>query len=138
MLCFFVQKTAYDVRISDWSSDVCSYDLESHAGHVAVDGAVLEARHVVAAVALGEVGFGPVAAGQQAARERRVGDEADAEPAAGRQYLCLDIAGGERVLGLQCGDGMGRLGTLQGPGAGFGKTEVRSEEHTSELQSLMR
>src|SRR3546814_4548083 len=25
---FFKQKTAYDVRISDWSSDVCSSDLE--------------------------------------------------------------------------------------------------------------
>src|SRR3546814_8115313 len=24
---FFKQKTAYDVRISDWSSDVCSSDL---------------------------------------------------------------------------------------------------------------
>src|SRR3546814_1143580 len=24
---FFTQKTAYDVRISDWSSDVCSSDL---------------------------------------------------------------------------------------------------------------
>src|SRR3546814_1329488 len=29
-LCFFFkQKTAYDVRISDWSSDVCSSDLDS-------------------------------------------------------------------------------------------------------------
>src|SRR3546814_3737827 len=28
MLCFFVkEKTAYDMRISDWSSDVCSSDL---------------------------------------------------------------------------------------------------------------
>src|SRR3546814_5265045 len=26
-LFFFEQKTAYDVRISDWSSDVCSSDL---------------------------------------------------------------------------------------------------------------
>src|SRR3546814_4021556 len=26
---FFKQKTAYDVRISDWSSDVCSSDLAS-------------------------------------------------------------------------------------------------------------
>src|SRR3546814_10581465 len=26
---FFKQKTAYDVRISDWSSDVCSSDLVS-------------------------------------------------------------------------------------------------------------
>src|SRR3546814_17636664 len=27
MFCFFKQKTAYDMRISDWSSDVCSSDL---------------------------------------------------------------------------------------------------------------
>src|SRR3546814_7433855 len=26
-MCFFKQKTAYEVRISDWSSDVCSSDL---------------------------------------------------------------------------------------------------------------
>src|SRR3546814_1701638 len=30
---FFKQKTAYEMRISDWSSDVCSSDLPSH--HVA-------------------------------------------------------------------------------------------------------
>src|SRR3546814_11377973 len=31
MLCFFFfkQKTAYEMRISDWSSDVCSSDLVS-------------------------------------------------------------------------------------------------------------
>src|SRR3546814_8232582 len=32
IICFFVfffkQKTAYEMRISDWSSDVCSSDLE--------------------------------------------------------------------------------------------------------------
>src|SRR3546814_9133500 len=28
---FFKQKTAYDMRISDWSSDVCSSDLTSPA-----------------------------------------------------------------------------------------------------------
>src|SRR3546814_10609287 len=28
---FFKQKTAYEVRISDWSSDVCSSDLSSMA-----------------------------------------------------------------------------------------------------------
>src|SRR3546814_2504795 len=32
--CFFKQKTAYDMRISDWSSDVCSSDLRLAAqGH---------------------------------------------------------------------------------------------------------
>src|SRR3546814_5941491 len=28
--CFFKQKTAYEMRISDWSSDVCSSDLPKH------------------------------------------------------------------------------------------------------------
>src|SRR3546814_3494874 len=28
MFFFFKQKTAYEMRISDWSSDVCSSDLE--------------------------------------------------------------------------------------------------------------
>src|SRR3546814_6881372 len=32
MFCFFVkQKTAYEMRISDWSSDVCSSDLRERA-----------------------------------------------------------------------------------------------------------
>src|SRR3546814_8963118 len=33
LLCcfFFKQKTAYEMRISDWSSDVCSSDLKSRS-----------------------------------------------------------------------------------------------------------
>src|SRR3546814_9072926 len=42
---FFKQKTAYDMRISDWSSDVCSSDLLA-LGHLAYphwrQGAVLQ------------------------------------------------------------------------------------------------
>src|SRR3546814_12351320 len=30
MFFFFKQKTAYEMRISDWSSDVCSSDLPLH------------------------------------------------------------------------------------------------------------
>src|SRR3546814_2391687 len=30
---FFMQKTAYEMRISDWSSDVCSSDLLVDIGH---------------------------------------------------------------------------------------------------------
>src|SRR3546814_13952045 len=30
---FFKQKTAYEMRISDWSSDVCSSDLLGDPGH---------------------------------------------------------------------------------------------------------
>src|SRR3546814_2315510 len=40
---FFKQKTAYEMRISDWSSDVCSSDL---LGHLAKPMHVLpQARH---------------------------------------------------------------------------------------------
>src|SRR3546814_3716424 len=30
LVFFFKQKTAYEMRISDWSSDVCSSDLSTH------------------------------------------------------------------------------------------------------------
>src|SRR3546814_840028 len=36
---FFKQKTAYEMRISDWSSDVCSSDLEALARQPKVEGA---------------------------------------------------------------------------------------------------
>src|SRR3546814_5247517 len=42
---FFKQKTAYDMRISDWSSDVCSSDLHN-LGHRNRDDAGLDARIV--------------------------------------------------------------------------------------------
>src|SRR3546814_13815518 len=32
MVFFFEQKTAYEMRISDWSSDVCSSDLRTRSG----------------------------------------------------------------------------------------------------------
>src|SRR3546814_11841050 len=40
---FFNQKTAYDMRISDWSSDVCSSDLSMTGAIVAV-APVIEAK----------------------------------------------------------------------------------------------
>src|SRR3546814_3933393 len=35
---FFKQNTAYEMRISDWSSDVCSSDLQGQSGHTAMEG----------------------------------------------------------------------------------------------------
>src|SRR3546814_9138827 len=34
---FFKQKTAYEMRISDWSSDVCSSDLDLTIVHAKID-----------------------------------------------------------------------------------------------------
>src|SRR3546814_3548492 len=45
---FFKQKTAYEMRISDWSSDVCSSDLGG--------GAPLRGRTAPAAAVFGEIG----------------------------------------------------------------------------------
>src|SRR3546814_8378724 len=38
---FFKQKTAYEMRISDWSSDVCSSDLLARGGSVVLAAAML-------------------------------------------------------------------------------------------------
>src|SRR3546814_8965215 len=83
---FFKQKTAYEMRISDWSSDVCSSDLVQCAGRdlhgvplaVAVHDATLEQvgdggepdmgmRPHVHALSGGELG--------RRSEERRVGKE---------------------------------------------------------------
>src|SRR3546814_3457975 len=53
MYFFFKQKTAYDMRISDWSSDVCSSDLEEavahHADRTRIGGDLLDEEIVVLA-----------------------------------------------------------------------------------------
>src|SRR3546814_10501383 len=59
---FFMQKTAYELRISDWSSDVCSSDLAVVPGtaivageddeRIVVDAGALELGHHVADAAV--------------------------------------------------------------------------------------
>src|SRR5690606_40838786 len=41
---FFKQKTAYEIS-RDWSSDVCSSDLEVRVNHIALDGPRPHDRH---------------------------------------------------------------------------------------------
>src|SRR3546814_3589078 len=109
---FCKQKTAYEVRISDWSSDVCSSDLE---------GVLSLADH------LGDLqGLGQVLADDLAILgHERVHD------------------GGEGVQGPdRRGDALSLLGDHGAGGRDVTRERpdrlVRSEEHTSELQSLMR
>src|SRR3546814_7239459 len=103
MILFCRQETAYEVRISDLSSDVCSSDVD-----------VLP---------------GPVRAGQGLAVERGAGDgEGSVEVG---QVAVDDGQGGVQV---------GQDG-VEVAGVGLderGQRAARSEEHTSELQSLMR
>src|SRR3546814_3230173 len=92
-ICFFKQKTAYEMRISDWSSDVCSSDLalassaaaridvfgdgrgadEAHRLHAAVveegiDRFLVAMHHI-------EYAIGQAGLLEQRSEERRVGKE---------------------------------------------------------------
>src|SRR3546814_4873752 len=106
---FFKQKTAYEMRISDWSSDGCSSDLHERGEQLAA--VVVRERHE--------------RPHQQELQLLRVGQ-------AGEQVVRVDpgLAGRDDVAG-----GISRLGALRSAG---GAGIARSEEHTSELQSLMR
>src|SRR3546814_13456547 len=57
---FFKQKTAYDMRISDWSSDVCSSDL-LQAQHLGKTGVMFDAMHDPGARIAQRVGDSPAA-----------------------------------------------------------------------------
>src|SRR3546814_3522379 len=94
-----MRKTAYEVRISDWSSDVCSSDLPLPAAFFDANGADGNIERGVA---------------------RRI------DPAHGAG---IDAAR----------EGFDRIDDLHRPNLGrAGDRPARSEEHTSELQSLMR
>src|SRR3546814_6556117 len=82
---FFVkQKTAYEMRISDWSSDVCSSDL-NHATEKAIALFVRELRGL----------FNPTAmTGEQA---RRAGD--DSHPVWAIESECIGTLGAHFTIG---------------------------------------
>src|SRR3546814_6885144 len=126
-MLFFKQKTAYDLRISDWSSDLCSSDLAAARridDHPA-GGQEPAAHQRVELYAQDSRGH------SRPAHRRRVHKAADtgtlSQP---------DIPGPER---LWRAGGLARL-FRQGRGRAFACRNglSRSEEHTSELQSLMR
>src|SRR3546814_10476807 len=121
---FFKQKTAYEVRISDWSSDVCSSDLEQAPCKQPV---------------LGCLGY------VAPARQRPLGDFEEALSG----YAAYAPPSQRRVWGRwaeQDINGQIAQASHPHPQAVFGVpgdsehdgVDVRSEEHTSELQSLMR
>src|SRR3546814_3347173 len=126
---FFKQKTAYERRISDWSSDVCSSDLlvvvssgtlDPHAVEEVMDNALKSHHHHSLKPAEGLQSL------------------ADALPALGIVAAVLGVVKTmgsidqpPAILGAMIGSAL--VGTFLGVLLAY-----RSEEHTSELQSLMR
>src|SRR3546814_1688061 len=122
-----MQKTAYDMRISDWSSDGCSSDLVLHvlgAGRgpwPASDfqGMVGQVQRQVRR-RLGRLSATDICASESP----RLGSERRQADAASRHLA---------------GVGQSVAGRKEVPGKTDGSLcRLRSEEHTSELQSLMR
>src|SRR3546814_7279684 len=124
---FFKQKTAYEMRISDWSSDVCSSDLLLNAGtgehqpRIARQCGVL-AGHVAA---IGRKGMGTVAVAHPFDQHRQTLERR----LIGGAFPCIAVAHHRRAQPVGI---MMQRAQRRALGAD------RSEEHTSELQSLMR
>src|SRR3546814_10019747 len=109
--CFCKQKTAYEMRISDWSSDVCSSDLamRDHAVGEKVDLVIGESGQVRIDVE----NFVPP---KNREHDYRI-TVTNANPRPADVELGFEVDDSDRVAS--------RL------------RKLRSEEHTSELQSLM-
>src|SRR3546814_2476445 len=74
-LFFFKPKTAYEMRISDWSSDVCSSDLQHDCAMVARQHALQRRHSAVYLTQISDLSHSPVIFGCHRSEERRVGKE---------------------------------------------------------------
>src|SRR3546814_5199466 len=114
------------MRISDWSSDVCSSDLWSAAG------ATL--RGIGQTVIVCALTYFLLVSGHSFKRKLvRISGESLHEKKVTVQILEEIDAQIQRYLLIQLG-----TSALVGVGTGLLFAIIRSEEHTSELQSLMR
>src|SRR3546814_2399441 len=110
--------------MSDWSSDVCSSDLLQH---LQSDLGAVELAHGDGSVH-GHHGVGPDG-------EELVVELDDLRPVGGLGGGSIGVHGGDGGLDLErAGMVAAQAGSHQGVALG----DLRSEEHTSELQSLMR
>src|SRR3546814_6879532 len=122
------QKTAYEMRISDWSSDVCSSDLTS------VQLSAAESASLEAACSTDKYVNGPAA--YRACVERQ-----KAALAAGVRRPNLSVLSSAEQQSIEAACSTDKY--VNGPAAyneclANQLAAMRSEEHTSELQSLMR
>src|SRR3546814_5035943 len=127
---FFKQKTAYDMRISDWSSDVCSSDLNTSVATPAYQWNSRESFYKNCQL-WDELKFSDGRALKLSGEEGGESWVANHDEGTGHG-MCFRLSGDLWVLSPEsvreaCKQD-GRVGSAR----------VRSEEHTSELQSLMR
>src|SRR3546814_5821325 len=123
------------MRISDWSSDVCSSDLRRLEAQAVVRLQHQGGRKGLAREALVEVAdedLVDLVGADAGVLERLQGDASDE----GFDIVVLVLA--ERRVAPADDAGGHADSPSRGAARACGKTRRRSEEHTSELQSLMR
>src|SRR3546814_3597380 len=105
MFFFFKQKTAYEMRISDWSSDVCSSDLHPKFPDKSALEVIMSMLH-------------------------------SGGKFAGKAYA---TSGGLHGVGVSVVNALSAETVVEvARNRELNRQSFRSEEHTSELQSLMR
>src|SRR3546814_6861923 len=129
---FFKQTTAYEMRISDWSSDVCSSDLEGHNYFRSKNPYKLRSYAFFGESYLNITDDLKLTAGLRYTDDRKT-----FTPVPSQTLLSPGLTGGGTVsrgypekpaIVQQWGEFTGRIGLDWAP-------DLRSEEPTSELQS---
>src|SRR3546814_1532529 len=134
LLFFFKQKTAYEMRISDWSSDVCSSDLDDPLALVFPDYAKRFAH-------CGKCRQHRI--DRQRIERHHCGDQHDEFRKSQREFRIgrLAVVCGCTLLHRRAYGLRGLKVPVESPRSSDELPALfttRSEEHTSELQSLMR
>src|SRR3546814_6618796 len=129
VMLFFEQKTAYEMRISDWSSDVCSSDLLAGGGERGAYQQPSDDRRCRSGPSQIVERDPRVDAHQGRGQQHRDGRRQQwaRVPRQGRQRKAEEDPDEEHPGGVAAEEG-------EQSAHGF----LRSEEQTSELQSLMR
>src|SRR3546814_2957170 len=135
---FFKQKTAYEMRISDWSSDVCSSDLQASMNAAKVQLRAMTAQQIQLYTAI--TSFPQMLTALTRTADKFPAYSATISNVPGpREQMYWN---GARLDGMCPAsipvDGMAMNITQVSNFRNIDFGITRSEEHTSELQSLMR
>src|SRR3546814_1616056 len=156
MVFVFKQKTAYEMRISDWSSDVCSSDLAvDSAGSLSQHTQAIESmldfirgvagqtnllalNAAIEAARAGEAGRGFAVVAQEV--KTLAAQTAQATGQIAEQIRSIQAAAREAIAAMSTiRDGISTVHlSTENIRSAMVNHAGRSEEHTSELQSLMR
>src|SRR3546814_7403958 len=131
MMFFFKQKTAYEMRSSDWSSDVCSSDLSGIAERRRRAARRMGFHRLAHRPMQHQFGDLPVAGAGADVDDARPGDQPAAQPARQRK-TDGDLSAAGHDAGPPAAAARPATGRRRDSSC-YRSASPRSEEHTSEL-----